>query len=250
MTKEFYDELSPFYHLIFQDWEASIEGQANILDGIIKSEWGDKVVSIVDVSCGIGTQAIGLAKHGYEVDASDLSPQAIERAKEETKKRCLDIKYSVSDMRDSFAHHSKEFDVLISCDNSVPHLLSDLDILTAFKEFYRCIKPGGGCLITLRDYVNEKRNGIQVKPYGVRVDQGVKYIIFQTWEFHGDIYELSMYFIRDDGSKQTETKIFRSQYYAVTVSKVVELMQEAGFKGAKQIESEFYQPVIVGTKEV
>lgn len=141
-------------------------------------------------------------------------------------------------------------DVLISCDNSVPHLLSDLDILNAFKEFYRCIKPGGGCLITLRDYENEERDGIQVKPYGVRVDQGVKYIIFQTWEFHGDIYDLSMYLIRDDGSRQAETKIFRSEYYAVTVSKIVELMREAGFKGAKQIESEFYQPVIVGTKEV
>lgn len=250
MIKEFYDELSHFYHLIFQDWEASIERQANILDGIIKSEWGHNVSTIVDVSCGIGTQSIGLAKLGYAVDASDLSPQEIERAKEETKKRGLDINYSVADMRNSFAHHSKEFDVLISCDNSIPHLLSDMDILHALKEFYRCIKPGGGCLITLRDYENEERDGIQVKPYGVRVDQGVKYIIFQTWEFHGDIYDLSMYFIRDDGSRQAETKIFRSRYYAVTVSKIVELMQEAGFKGAKQIESDFYQPVIVGTKEV
>ena len=250
MTKEFYDELSPFYHLIFQDWEVSIERQANILDGIIKSEWGHNVSTIVDVSCGIGTQAIGLARLGYDVDASDLSPKEIERAKEEAKKRGLDINYSVSDMRNSFVHHSKEFDVLISCDNSVPHLLSDLDILNAFKEFYRCIKPGGGCLITLRDYENEERDGIQVKPYGVRVDQGIKYIIFQTWEFHDDIYDLSMYFIRDDGARQAETKIFRSQYYVVTVSKIVELMREAGFKGAKQIESDFYQPVIVGTKEV
>lgn len=250
MTKEFYDELSPFYHLIFQDWEASIERQANILDGIIKSEWGHNVSTIVDVSCGIGTQAIGLARLGYNVTASDLSPLAIERAKEETRKRGLDINYSVSDMRNSFTHHSKEFDVLISCDNSVPHLLCDLDILSAFREFYRCIKPDGGCLITLRDYENEERNGIQVKPYGVRVDRGLKYIILQIWEFHGDIYDLSMYLTRDDGSRKVETKIFRSQYYAVTVSKIVELMREAGFKGAKQIESDFYQPVIVGTKEV
>lgn len=250
MIKDFYDELSPYFHLIFQDWEASIERQGNILDGIIKSEWGDHVSTIIDVSCGIGTQAIGLAKLGYEVDGSDLSPRAIARAKEEAKKRGLDIKYSVSDMRNAFAHHSREFDVLISCDNSVPHLLSDLDILNAFREFYRCIKPGGGCLITLRDYEKENRNGIQLKPYGVRVDQGVKYVILQTWEFHGDIYDLSMYFIRDDGEELAETRIFRSQYYAVSTSKIVELMQEAGFKGVKRIESDFFQPVIVGTKKV
>jgi hypothetical protein len=58
MTKEFYDELSPFYHLIFQNWEASIERQANILDGIIKLEWGHNDSTIVDVSCGIGSQTI------------------------------------------------------------------------------------------------------------------------------------------------------------------------------------------------
>ncbi len=250
MIKEFYDELSPFYHLIFQDWEASIERQAKILDGIIQAEWGHNVSTIVDVSCGIGTQAIGLARLGYDVDASDLSPQEIERAKEETHKRGLTINYSVSDMRNLCVHHSNAFDVLISCDNSVPHLLSDLDILKAFQEFYRCIIPGGGCLITVRDYEHEARDGIQVKPYGVRIDQGVKYIIFQTWEFHGDIYELSMYFIRDDGARQAETTIFRSQYYAVTVSKIIEILREAGFKGAKQVSGDFYQPVIVGTKDV
>ncbi len=69
MIEEFYDELSPFYHLIYQDWEASIERQAIILNRIIKSECGASVSSIVDVSCGIGTQAIGLAKLGYSVDA-------------------------------------------------------------------------------------------------------------------------------------------------------------------------------------
>ncbi len=77
----------------------------------------------------------------------------------------------------------------------------------------------------------------------------VKYIIFQTWEFHGDIYDLSMYFICDDGGKSAETKIFRSQYYAVSISKIAALIQEAGFRDVRKLESDFYQPVIVGTKE-
>ena len=250
MIKEFYDELSPFYHLLFQNWEVSIDRHATILDGIIKSEWGDKVYTIVDVSCGIGTQAIGLARLGYQVDASDLSPKAIKRAKDETEKRGLNIKYSVSDMRNASNNYSKKFDVLISCDNSVPHLLSDVDILNAFREFYNCIKPGGGCLITIRDYEKESHDGIQFKPYDVRVDQGVKYIIFQIWEFHGSIYDLSMYFIQDDGTNQAKTRIFRSQYYAVNISNLVDLLKEAGFKNVKQVESDFFQPVVVGSKEV
>jgi len=59
-----------------------------------------------------------------------------------------------------------------------------------------------------------------------------------------------MYFIQDDGAKRAEMSIFRSQYYAVRTSRIVELLQEAGFRTAKQVESDFYQPVIVGTKKV
>ncbi|MEM7736929.1 MAG: class I SAM-dependent methyltransferase [Deinococcota bacterium] len=248
MVKDFYDELSPFYHLIFADWDASIQRQASILNGIITSEWGNDAATVVDVSCGIGTQAIGLASFGYTVEASDLSPKAIQRAKTETEKRNLAINYSVADMRYAFDHHAREFDVLISCDNSVPHLLSDDEILEAFKQFFRCVKPGGGCLVTLRDYDQEPREGIQVKPYGVRIEQNVKYIVFQTWEFKDTLYNLSMYFITDKGGDDVQTTVMRSQYYAIGILRIIELMQAAAFTNVRQVESDFYQPVIVGTK--
>jgi SAM-dependent methyltransferase len=248
MVRDFYDELSAFYHLIFADWEASIQRQANSLDNIIKAEWGNDVATVVDVSCGIGTQAIGLANLGYNLEASDLSPKAVQRAQTETEKRHLNINYSVADMRHAFDHHAREFDVLISCDNSVPHLLSDEDILEAFKQFFCCVKPGGGCLVTLRDYDQEKRDGIRVKPYGVRIDEGVKYIVFQTWEFKDTLYDLSMYFIRDKGSNDVQTTVMRSQYYAISMLRIIELMQAAAFTNVRQVESDFYQPVIVGTK--
>lgn len=55
MTQRFYDDLAPLYHLIFVDWEASIAWQADILDRLIRDEWGDAVTSVLDVACGIGT---------------------------------------------------------------------------------------------------------------------------------------------------------------------------------------------------
>ena len=248
MTQQFYDELAPFYHLIFPDWEKSIEKQSAILDKLIKQEWGSSINMVLDVSCGIGTQAIGLAKLGYTVTASDLSPKEVSRAKSEANKRGLQIDFSVADMRETFAHHQKEYDLIISCDNSVPHLLSDEEIFKAFKEFYRSVKRGGGCLLTVRDYDLEERSGTQIKPYGIRVENGIKYLIFQVWEFDGQIYDLSMYFIRDEGRSQGTANIFRSKYYAVSPHRLVGLLKEAGFRQVKRIDGEFYQPVIVGTK--
>ena len=140
-TNQFYAGLTPLYHLIYSNWEASVQRQAGMLDSVIREGWGD-VSSVRDVSCGIGAQAIGLAQPGYDVTASDLSPEEIERAKQEADARDLSIDFSVADMRKAHDHHARDFGVVLSADNSVPHLLTDKDILTAFRQFFLCTRPG------------------------------------------------------------------------------------------------------------
>lgn len=134
MTNDFYDQLAPFYHLIFEDWDAAIATGADFLTGIIWANWGDSVHSILDASCGIGTQSLGLAARGFEVMASDLSPGAVARAQKEAQARNLRITFSVCDMRELYSHHGGGFDVVICAGNSIPHLLSDSEILLALWD--------------------------------------------------------------------------------------------------------------------
>jgi len=248
MTQPFYDSLAPLYHLIFGDWTASIARQANILDSLIRQTWGDEATTVLDVACGIGTQALGLAQRGYDVTASDLSPPMIARANREAAQRGLAIDFSVADMRQADAHHPRTFDVLIACDNAVPHLLSDADILKAFRAFYRCVRPGGGCLITVRDYDAVERSGTRMIPYGVREDDGARYLIFQVWTFDSAQYDLDMYFVRDDGDAEPTTYVFRTRYYAISPVRLEALLREAGFSDVHRAECDYYQPVIVGSK--
>src|SRR3954454_7114115 len=70
---DFYDRLAPLYDLIFPDWDASMERQADQLAEIMQGRWGTGVRSVLDVACGIGTQSIGLARRGFAVTGSDLS---------------------------------------------------------------------------------------------------------------------------------------------------------------------------------
>jgi len=247
-AKEFYAGLSPLYHLIYPDWEASIQRQASLLASIMRECWGEEVSSVLDVSCGIGTHALGLASLGYAVTASDLSPAEVERAKAEAERRHLTIGLSVADMRDVFRHHAREFDVVISCDNSVPHLLTDEDILSAFRQFFRCTRPGGGCLITVRDYEREDLSKQQIKPYGVRDEDGVRWLLWQVWDPHGSTYDVTMYFVEDRGESECYTRAFRSTYYAVGIPKLMELMSEAGFEEVRRVDNRFFQPVITGTR--
>jgi hypothetical protein len=49
-TNQFYAGLTPLYHLIYPDWNKSIQYQARMLDSVIREIWGD-ASSVLDVSC-------------------------------------------------------------------------------------------------------------------------------------------------------------------------------------------------------
>lgn len=250
----FYDELSPFYHMIYEDWDASIERQGTNLKKILQTYWPNHR-TVLDVSCGIGTQTIGLAKNGYEVTASDLSSNEIERAKQEAHRHNqTNISFSVCDMRNVFDHHDHNFDLVISCDNSIPHLLTDDDIRLALKQMFSCLKPGGGCLITIRDYDQEIRTGRNlIKPYGkAKIENGKRYVPLQVWDFdetNNDFYDFTLYLIEEDlSSKQILTHAMRSRYYAISSQKLIQLMEQTGFENIIRLDQGFYQPVYLGNR--
>ena len=245
---DFYDQLVPFYHLIYEDWRASVHRQGDQLSALIESEWpGSR--KVLDVSCGIGTQAIALALKGYTVSGSDLSVKEIDRARQEARNWGVNVAFSVCDMRQTHVHHGSEFDVVISCDNSLPHLLNDQDLLVALKEMCACLSAGGGCLITIRDYEREARGKNVVKPYGVRIEDGKRYLLFQVWDFDGEHYDLTFFVVEENlSTREVKTHAMRSRYSAISTSKLCDLMGEAGFQNVKPIDGAFYQPVLVGTK--
>src|SRR5215467_12451949 len=97
-TSTFYDDMASAYHLIFDNWDAAIERQQAVLCRLLPSPVVTGVV--LDCACGIGTQALGLARAGYKVEATDLSSAAIERAKAEAAARKIDIAFRVDDIRE------------------------------------------------------------------------------------------------------------------------------------------------------
>lgn len=244
----FYDQLTPLYHLIHQDWNGSIERQGQQLAALIEREWPGRR-RVLDVACGIGTQALALARLGYTVTASDLSPAEVARARLEAEQRHLRLDISVCDMRQAHAHHGGEFDIVVCADNSLPHLLSNADICTALQQIYACIQPGGGCIITVRDYDAEPRGTGIVKPYGVRIEGGKRYMPFQVWDFEEPFCNITFFFVEEElSSGAVRTHAMRSKYFAVSISVLLDQMADVGFQNVRRLDDAFYQPVLIGSK--
>ncbi|WP_420126100.1 class I SAM-dependent methyltransferase [Longimicrobium sp.] len=247
--EDFYDALAPFYHLIFPDWEASIARQAAALDQVIRAEadvGGERTV--LDLACGIGTQALGLAALGYRVTASDLSPGAVRRLRDEAARRGLTIDAKVADMRWAWDAHGRVFDIVLCADNALPHLLTDGEILDALRDFRRCTAPGGICLVSIRDYESIDLQTARMHPHGVREEDGARWVLFQVWDPRPPLYETSMYVVEDRGGAGAQTRVMRATYYALPVPRLIELMREAGFDDVRRLDGAFYQPLVIGRR--
>ena len=112
-----------------------------------------------------------------------------------------------------------------------------------------CVSVGGGCLVTIRDYEKEERGKNLVKPYGVRVESGSRYLLFQVWDFEGEQYDFTFYFVAENlSTREVRTFAMRSRYYAIPTSRLCELMRQAGFSDVRRLDGVFFQPVLVGTR--
>jgi protein-L-isoaspartate O-methyltransferase len=144
---DFYDGLAADYHLVYGDrWDDAVDSQGAALDRVIRS-LRPQANDVLDCSCGIGTQAIGLARRGYRVRGTDISERSLERARVEATRLGVTASFGVADFRDLHAV-AGEFDVVLSCDNAIPHLLADEEVLQALRAMRSKLRPGGLLVIS------------------------------------------------------------------------------------------------------
>lgn len=90
----------------------------------------------LDIACGAGRNALHLAASGYRVDAVDISAVALERARQTTRERGLEIHWMEADL-DSFVPAGNRYDLIVVARyvnrNLMPRLSAGL-------------KPGGALL--------------------------------------------------------------------------------------------------------
>jgi SAM-dependent methyltransferase len=248
-VKSFYDQLASNYHLIFEDWEASIRRQASVLGAILERACGPAAtVKVLDCACGIGTQALGLAKLGFQVTACDLSPAAVARTRMEAEKRGLSMQVLVADLLDLAEVPDGEFDAVICMDNALPHLESEEQLLQAAIQMRRKLRPDGLLMASIRDYDSLAREKPAVQGPNFYSDDKGRRIVHQVWEWLDDRrYTFHLYITREiqDG---WESQHYVSDYRSIMRDELSHILEKSGFRGCRWIradESGFYQPMVL-----
>jgi len=250
MNSNFYEALADYYHLIFDDWDKSIERQARILNSLLISQIPHHPANLLDCACGIGTQAIGFAQFGHRVVASDLSRAAVARAKIEAELRGLDISFFVSDMTTLTEIAKTDFDVVTVLDNALPHLTS-AQIGEAARAIGSKLKPKGLFIASIRDYdqlIVQKPAMQEPAFYGT---EGERRVVHQVWEWIDHEKYIVHLYITIQSSGMWASHHFVSKYRCLLRSELSALLECAGFEQVRWVmpqESGFYQPIVLARK--
>jgi SAM-dependent methyltransferase len=249
-TAKFYDDLSPYYDLIFPDWEASMGRQGDALVDVIREELSapsGAMLRVLDAAAGIGTQSLPLAARGFTVTARDLSRRALERLARETAGRGLTIDIGPADMRTIGTTVTGRFDVVVCCDNALPHLMTDADIATAFSQFRSVLRSGGLCVCSVRDYASVRHAGTERHAYGRRQRGDQRFHLWQEWRWtEATHYDVSFVVAEETPAGSVERLRTVTRYYAVGISRLLELMADGGFTSCRRQDDVFFQPLLIG----
>ena len=219
--------MAAHYDKLFLDWQATTYEQANILSKIFKEYGFDSTAKILDCACGIGTQAIGLARLGYNVTASDISDNEIAEAKIRAADASVKIRFAKADFRKLSNAFEGKFDIIIAMDNALPHMLSHDDLEKAINSISGQIEENGIFVGSIRDYDTLLKDKPPYSPP----------------------YKLTQYIIED--SESLKTSKFECEYRAVSRDEITDLFLGCGCKDVIwkfPEETGFYQPIIIARK--
>lgn len=251
-ARDFYDGLSGEYHLLFGDWWEAAQWHAGVVAAVLQSAGVVPPALLLDCTCGIGTQALPLAALGFDVTGTDVSPRMIERARSEAVQRNIAVRLDVADVRTVADHVQERFHAVISCDNALPHLLTDQDLAAALSSVAACLLPSGLFLATIRDYDvlrGEAPAGVPISVHGI---VGSRHASGQAWTWTSDreFVAITLFTLEEQGTSWRGSS-HETTYRALSRGVLTSALEAAGFEHVtwhSVADTGYYQPVVTARR--
>jgi len=247
-TSAFYDSFSDDYRLWYRDWDSELEREGLNLRRYMRQH---EVKTVLDASCGPGTQAIALARLGYTVTAADPSAGILARARENAAEYGVTdrVTFVQSDFQNLHNHVDGPFDAVLSKGNSIPHLLRDEQIEETLLIFYELMRPGGLLLIGMRDFEPLLEDRPRFWPGRIHDEAEEQVITFDVWDWDDGppvTVTFNSFVVRGSGTTYQVSKrpvLFR----ALTAEELEIVISEVGFEDF-QAQRDRWELLMTATK--
>jgi 2-polyprenyl-3-methyl-5-hydroxy-6-metoxy-1,4-benzoquinol methylase len=215
-----------------------------------------KVKTVLDLTCGTGSQVFWLAKRGYDVIGSDINTKMLKIARDKAKKEKLAIKFLEGDMR---TIHVGKFDAVITIFNAVGHLTKE-DFEKAMRTIHENLNDGGLYVFDIFDltYLLHEDNITKLTiDWQKTVDDAkIRKIQYSTINNDGVLASYTTSYEQEDSHKP---EIFRSeqtlqvysaeQLRAMLHSNGFEILDQCGIDGSQFDELSTERIVTVARKQ-
>jgi len=129
-----YKKLSTY----FDAWNINDSTSAKnaVIETLLKDQ---NVTTVLDLTCGTGSQVFFLEKLGYKITGADFSPALLEQARQRAHDESIDVVFIDGDMR---TLKVGKFDAVITIFNAVGHLTKQ-GFIKAIRNIHRNLNDGG-----------------------------------------------------------------------------------------------------------
>ena len=175
---------------------------------------------VLDLMCGYGRHAIGLARKGITVTAVDNLADYINEVQQTATAENLPVKAVQSGVLDFST--AEQFDLVICMGNSL-NFFNAADTLSVLKKAANFLKTGGYLLINSWSLAEIVFKNFVAKSWSEI--NGIKFLTDTKLLFHPTRLEAESTMIHPDGKTETKTGID----YIFSINEMEDMLQTAGF---------------------
>ncbi|HRN77971.1 MAG TPA: methyltransferase domain-containing protein [Candidatus Dependentiae bacterium] len=224
---EHYDPAAETYDAFNEQLSATIN---QTITNILKEH---KVRSVLDMTCGTGSQVFWLTQEGFKVVGSDINKKMLDIARQKAKANNLDIQFIEGDMRTT---QIDTFDAVITIFNAVGHLTKS-DFEQAIRNIYSNLNPGGLYIFDIfnLDYLLHGNNitTLTIDWQKIVDNIAVRDIQYSTIDQAGILSSYTTHYVKKDNEEPTITESAQTlQVY--TAQQLQDMLQRNGFKVLNQ----------------
>ena len=230
----YYDALAPQYDLFFSDLERNMEEEGDWLARLLQSHGAH---TVLDASCGAGRQAIPLRERGFNVTAADPSTAMLDRAEATARRHGITLPTLKAGFVDLSAHFRGEFDAVIALGNGLCNLSAAEPIQRALRSLYECCRPGGICLIGIKDFEAIKQDGGRFHGHQIADEDGRRTILFEVWDFADPVLISTAYVLSHSSEDNRVSATYaRTREYMLHAAELCTLATNVGFDQVQRLD--------------